>query len=407
MSGNNGKVPPHSLEDEMACLGSMILDPDAIPQAASLLTADDFYRNDHRQIFQAITNIFERNDPIDVVQLRNELSRTGKLDEVGGIEYPVRLTESVPSSANTEFYAKEIRDRSLRRQLISAGSSLAHQAYDETVSLDELSNQLETDVLEIADKVIPDMIALDTVQTEPVHWLWNNRFPLGKLSVIAGDPGLGKSFLTLSMAAYVSAGIPWPDEPNERNPGGKVILLSAEDDIADTIKPRLNSMSADCKNIIAIESVKSLDTDVSKLERAIKKTEGIRLVVIDPISAYIGVKRDGHSNTEIRAILAPLAKLAANYRVTVLAVSHLNKGGQASPLYRIMGSLAFSAAPRTVWAVIREEQPDPLCKTYRRLLLPIKNNLAPDTGTGMAFSIMDGRVVWEPMPIQISAQGEG
>ena len=401
---SKGRVSPHSLDDEMAVLGSMILDPDAITEEQSILQTEDFYRQDHRTIYQAIVSVSEKTDSIDYVQLKNELERAGKLDAVGGIEYLIRLGDSVPSSANIIYYAQNVKDAAIRRAYISTGTHLVNQAYDETIPMDDLNDQAD-EIIRIAEKVETGVICLDTVETQPVHWLWFNRFPLGKLSVIAGDPGLGKSFLTLSMAAYVSAGIPWPDMPNESNPAGKVILLSAEDDIPDTIKPRLEAMSASCENIAALESVQNLSGDLAKLERAIKKIEGIRLVVIDPISAYIGTKIDGHSNTEIRSILKPLKELAAKYRVAVLAVTHLNKGGPNNPIYRVMGSLAWTAAARTVWTVVKEqnEQPDPLCKVERRLLLPVKNNLAPDAGTGMAFFIQDGAVFWEPTPIQTTA----
>lgn len=401
---SSARVPPQNLECEMCVLGSMILDPDAIAVAQSIVEANDFYRNDHRTIYKAIIKVFEKNDSIDLVQLRDELKQAGKLDEIGGVEYPVRLTESVPSSANIKYYAQQVKDAAIRRAYISTGTHLANQAYDVSAPMDELHNQAN-EIIHIAEKVASKVICLDTVETQPVRWLWRNRFPLGKLSVIAGDPGLGKSFCTLSMAAYVSAGIPWPDMKNESNPSGKVILLSAEDDLDDTIKPRLEAMSANCRNIMALESVQNLSGDLAKLERGIKQTENVRLVVIDPISAYLGTKIDGHSNTEIRAILKPLAELAAKYGIAILCVTHLNKGGPNNPIYRVMGSLAWTAAARTVWTVVKEkdQQPDPLCKTERRLLLPVKNNLAPDSGTGMAFSIIDGAVVWEPIPIQTTA----
>jgi AAA domain-containing protein/DnaB helicase-like protein len=404
---NDERKPPEDITSELSVLGSIILDSgqEATAEVVAILSVEDFFRQDNRIIYQALLNLYNQVGVIDLVLLKSELERMGKLKEIGNVEYLVRLTESVPSTANAKYYAENVRNMALRRAYISTGTQLVNQAYDVTIEMDDLYNQAD-EINRIAEQVAPDVICLDDVETQQVHWLWFNRFPLGKLSVIAGDPGLGKSFLTLSMAAYVSAGIPWPDMPNESNPSGGVILMSAEDDIDDTIKPRLEAMSADCQNITFPTKVENLSTDIVKLERAIKQTEGVRLVVIDPISAYIGTKIDGHSNTEIRSILKPLKELAARYGIAILCVTHLNKGGPNNPIYRVMGSLAWTAAARTVWTIVKEknEQPDPLCKVERRLLLPVKNNLACDTGTGMAFFIQDGAVVWEPKPIQTTAQ---
>lgn len=261
----------------------------------------------------------------------------------------------------------------------------------------------------------PVVVRLADVQPEPVAWLWPGRFALGKLTLIAGDPGLGKSFLTLDMASRVSTGAGWPDRPSERITPGGVVLLSAEDAIADTIRPRLDAAGADVARIVALEAIRSvgdngresarafdLSRDLPALEAAIRSVEGCRLVVIDPVTAYLGGV-DSHKNAEIRGLLAPLGAIAERHRVAVVAVTHLNKSGGGPAIYRAMGSLAFAAAARAAWAVSKDKD-DP----RRRLLLPIKNNIAPDTG-GLAYRIeplgVDGcpALAWEPDPVSISA----
>lgn len=261
----------------------------------------------------------------------------------------------------------------------------------------------------------PVMVRLSEVASEPVSWLWPGRIALGKLTLVAGDPGLGKSFVTLDVAARVSTGAPWPDRPGERREPGGVVLLSAEDGIADTIRPRLDAAGADVERIVALEAVRIVDADgresarafdltcdLPALEAAIREVGDCRLVVIDPVTAYLGGV-DSHKNAEIRGLLAPLAELAARYGVAVVAVTHLNKSGGGPAIYRAMGSLAFTAAARAAWAVSKDKD-DPA----RRLVLPIKNNLAPDAG-GLAYRI-EGRgagdcpvVAWEPDAVNVSA----
>ncbi|MEM6853312.1 MAG: AAA family ATPase [Planctomycetota bacterium] len=242
----------------------------------------------------------------------------------------------------------------------------------------------------------PSVTKLSSVQPTKVRWLWPDRLALGKLTLLAGDPGLGKSYLTLDLAARVSAGLPFPGDTASKygNLPRKVILLSAEDDPADTIRPRLDAAGADCDHVLLMKGVRfaekeravNLREDIRHLEALVKSLQGeCRLIVIDPISAYLG-DDEGHSNTKVRNMLAPLAKLAQDHGVAVLAVTHLNKGGGQGPtnaIYRTMGSLAFTAAARTVHLVARDPaDPD----GQRRLMLPIKNNLGHDR-TGWGFTL--------------------
>lgn len=256
----------------------------------------------------------------------------------------------------------------------------------------------------------PVLTCLADVQPCEVEWLWPKRIAIGKITMLAGDPGLGKSFCSMDIAARVSAGKAWPDAPDvPRQPGG-VIVLSAEDALDDTIRPRLDAAGADASRICAIEAVHDLDPmtgkprrrgfhldkDIDNLAHALRQLKDCRLVIIDPISAYLG-DSNSHNNAEVRALLSPLSDLAARYRVAVLAISHLNKGhGEA--MYRIMGSLAFVAAARAGYAVVKDSKDD---TGQRRLILPIKNNLGDDE-SGLAYRIMETagddqpHVEWEP-----------
>jgi hypothetical protein len=261
----------------------------------------------------------------------------------------------------------------------------------------------------------PRLVRLSDVRPQAIEWLWPDRFALGKLSLIAGNPGLGKSFLTLDVAARISTGAAWPDDPDgvTRDPAS-VVLLSAEDAVEDTIAPRLVTAGADMRRIVALEAVETrgddgepperhfdLTRDLAALAAAIESVEGCRLVVIDPLTAYLG-RTDAHANADVRGVLAPLAKLAERYRVAVIGVSHFNKAAGGAAIYRTMGSMAFVAAVRSAWGVVA----DP-AERERRLLLPIKSNIAADPG-GLAYGIATGsdgsaRVAWEPGRVDISA----
>lgn len=264
--------------------------------------------------------------------------------------------------------------------------------------------------------VCPVVTRLSAVQPEPVRWLWPGRIALGKLTLLVGDPGLGKSFLSIDIAARVSTGRPWPDSPGAFNEPGGVVMLSAEDDIADTIRPRLDAAGADVERVVALRAVRRRDvggaireahfdltTDLNSLAAAAEAVDDCKLVVIDPISAYLGAT-DSHVNSDVRAALSPLADLAARLNVAVLGVTHLRKG-EGPAVYRAIGSVAFIAAARAAWSVSKDSD-DPTGR--RRLFLPIKNNLGNDqSGLAFWFSGTPGApapvLAWEPEPVEVSA----
>jgi hypothetical protein len=229
------------------------------------------------------------------------------------------------------------------------------------------------------------------IERQQLRWLWPGRIPLGKLTLFAGDPGLGKSFVTLDIAARVTQGSPWPDGA-ENTQAGSVVILSAEDDAADTIRPRLEVAGADLARVHILQAVRrakatgetslelfSLETDLVALQDAVTSLGDVSLIVIDPLSAYLGGV-DSHVNAKVRSLLAPLSGAAAGMGVAVVAVTHLNKNS-SSALYRASGSIAFVAAARAVWLFAKNPD-DPA----QRLMLPGKMNLAPEL-TGLAYRL--------------------
>lgn len=240
------------------------------------------------------------------------------------------------------------------------------------------------------------------VVCQKTEWLWPGRVPLGKLTLLVGDPEQGKSFLTVDMAARVTRGRAWPDG-TKRSSRGSVLILAAEDHAEDTVVPRLKKAGATLSKCSILKGTRgedglarplSLDRDLSVLRRVLLKMPDCRLVVVDPIGAYLG-NVDGNNNSQLRSILFPLSQLAAERNIAVVLVNHLNKRSGRKALYRAMGSMAFVAVARAAWLVARDPNDDD-----RRYMLSLKNNLA-NAPKGMAFRLAAAnkraiaKIAWE------------
>lgn len=218
---------------------------------------------------------------------------------------------------------------------------------------------------------------LSAVEPEEVSWLWPSWLALGKLALVDGDPGLGKSAMTLDLAARVSSGKSFPDGAECESAG--VVLLSAEDGLADTIRPRLDAAGADTSKILALATVPdedghdrflSIPEDLPIIEKGIRRV-GARLVVVDPLMAFLSGDTNSHRDQDVRRALAPLAGLAEKTGASVLVVRHLNKAAANNPLYRGGGSIGIIGAARMAFVVGKDPQDED-----RRVLASTKNNLA-------------------------------
>jgi hypothetical protein len=225
---------------------------------------------------------------------------------------------------------------------------------------------------------------MSDVKPETVKWLWADRIPLGKLTILDGDPGLGKSLITCDIAARVSTHSPMPDgTANTLDGPAGVLFLSAEDGLADTIRPRLDAAEADPSRIAARVYVKSAD-DISGIERlptladiAVLEADiaaiSAKLVIIDPLMAHLPDGVNANRDQEVRKALAPLAKLAESTGVAIVVVRHLNKMVGGNPLYRGGGSIGIIGAARS--GLLVAPDPDDESGT-KRVLAVIKSNLA-------------------------------
>jgi putative DNA primase/helicase len=254
------------------------------------------------------------------------------------------------------------------------------------------------------------------IEAEKIEWLWPGRLARGKHTCLAGEPGTGKSQLSIAIVATLTTGGKWPCGEGKA-PLGSAIILSAEDGAADTIIPRLLGAGADLAQVHLVSAVRNIDGsqrtlnlqhDLELLERKIAEIGNVALVVVDPVSSYLG-KTDSHKNSEVRGVLEPLSEMAERTRVAILSVTHFAKAGantSTKALHRFIGSIAFTGAPRAAFAVIEDTENE-----GRRLFLHAKNNLAP-APQGLAFrmeeclvgdGILASRTSWDTGPVSITA----
>jgi putative DNA primase/helicase len=233
------------------------------------------------------------------------------------------------------------------------------------------------------------VLDLSQVRASPVDWLWPGRIPFGQFTILDGDPGLGKSTLLLDLAARLTTARPMPDEPDPSStadflrPRGpaSVVLLSAEDGLAETIRPRLEAAGADLTRVAAVpylptrpgEDVLRIPRDLGPLARLIRR-RGARLLIVDPLLAFLEPRVNAHSDQMIRLQLMRLAVLAELRATAVVLVRHLTKQASRTPLYRGGGSIGLIGSARS-GLLVAHDPDDP--SGARRLLVATKSNLGP------------------------------
>jgi hypothetical protein len=184
------------------------------------------------------------------------------------------------------------------------------------------------------------LIRMSDIETEQVHWLWYPFIPYGKFTIIQGDPGEGKTSFVLAMIALLTTGKPLPEGREAAGPIS-VIYQSAEDGLADTIKPRLEMSGADCSRVLVIdESDKELTLCDERLEQAVQET-GAMLIVLDPLQAYLGDNVDMHRANEVRPVFKRLCAMADRTGCAIILIGHINKAQGLKSSYRGLGSIDF------------------------------------------------------------------
>jgi putative DNA primase/helicase len=259
-----------------------------------------------------------------------------------------------------------------------------------------------------ASKTSVELLSSAAIIPTPVHWIWPGWLAEGRLQILAGAPGAGKTTIALSLAAVVSAAGRWPD--GTRTQAGNVVIWSGEDDPSDTLVPRLAAANADRNRVFIVGRAREASAarpfdparDMPSLADAIKRAQEVKLVIIDPI-ALVAVK-DSHRNAETRRDLQPVVDLCRETGAAVLGIHHLAKGTAGrEPVERLIGSIAFAAVARVVMIATKlpAQEPD---LNERRVLMRAKSNIGPDEG-GFAYglaqteledhpSVFASRVLW-------------
>lgn len=245
-----------------------------------------------------------------------------------------------------------------------------------------------------------DFIWGDKVKIEFVDWLWPNRFPLRMLSLMAGIGGVGKSTLALYMAAQITTGRPWIDDPpGTTHEPGDAIILSAEDRPGDIIIPRLMAMQADISRVCILKGSKitmddgrvglvgiddlSKTGDLDLLLEVLDKAPNPKIAFIDPYTSYMGTKSDSNDNIAVRAFLRPLGEIAADYNISMIGITHLNKKEDSSAAFRLLGSVGQQNAARMCWLVAQDPDAED-----RRYMVWLKGNCCPRQ-SGLAYRLIN------------------
>ena len=237
------------------------------------------------------------------------------------------------------------------------------------------------------------VFCLADVATTPISWLWPGRIP-SKLCTLAGNPGQGKSQITIDLAARITTGKKWPDGKKNKCKGS-VLFINCEDEPGDTLKPRLIAAGGDPKKFFVLDFIYdpkgnrvswTFEKGIAEIEAICELHKDLRMIVIDPVTAYMGGK-DGHSASDVRGALRPIMDLANKRNITVLLVSHLNKSSGAEAMNRVNGSGAYVAAARVAFIVGSNK--DEVNNYY---LTVLKTNLSQDK-TACEYSIEPARIV--------------
>lgn len=414
-------LPPQSIEAEQGVLGAILFDASALPDVAAILKPDHFWRDDHQVIFHGMLELLAQGIPVDGITLGGHLADGGNLDRIGGFDALADLANRAPSAANVVFHAGIVREKAARRRIIESADLLRNAAYADSETADVIRANAIARLASIPSTSGPGnaysgisnddlgIVSSESLEPEAIAWLWTDRIAKGKCSLLAGEGGDGKSTLVMQLVASITTGKPLPDATM---PGdtGVCLLLGAEDGQRDTIIPRLIAAEADrskTKIITARVATKSRDgkvlidfksfQDLDYWEEIIARIGDVRLLVADPIPAFLGRGVDDHRNGEIRAVMEPFLALLDRLGVALIGISHLGKSADLkTPTHKILGSVAYGNLARTVHITARD--PD---NKERRILFQCKTNNGP-MQPALAYRIEEAVIIHGEIDIRTS-----
>ena len=381
---------PHNIEAEQCVLGAILINNHALNVVVTHISALDFYRHGHRQIFGAMLALHGRQSVIDPVTLRDELAGAGYLDESGGPAYVACLTDGVPRSANAEHYARIVKQRSVQRAVIERANAAAQCALEDDI--EGAMSALRGGVGAVdgtpvhSDGPTLTLTPASAIAIKPVQWVWQDRLALGTFALLGGREGIGKSALAFTLMADLThgrlAGVFYGIPKN-------VIVSATEDSWAHTIVPRLMAAGANLDRVFRVdahvadhlETPLSLPRDMTELARKIAEVQAAALL-LDPLLSRLDTALDSHKDAEVRTALEPLVSLGDASGCLILGLIHVNKGQSTDALTTLMGSRAFAAVARAVLFVIKDPDNESI-----RLLGQPKNNLGRHDLPTLTFQI--------------------
>ncbi len=392
------RVPPHSVEAEQSLLGGLMLDNSAWDKVADVLTADDFYRKDHRLIFAAIGRLAEEGKPADAVTLSEVLDNRGELPAVGGLDYLASLANETPSAANVRAYAEILRERSILRQLIAAGNEIAGSAYNtEGRDAGELLDTAERRVFEIAERKnrqggfrrLKDILPATIDRIDMLHQSDGDITGIstgfrefdkmtaglqnGDLVIVAGRPSMGKTTLAINIAEHAAIGDNIPTaiysmEMSVEQLAFRMISSLGRIDQGQLRTGRFpdedwsrfnNAVQLMSGAPIFIDDTPAMSpTEMRARARRLKREHGLGLIVVDYLQLMQVPGNKENRATEISEISRSLKALARELSVPVIALSQLNRSvEQRHDKKPVMSDLRESGAI--------EQDADIICFIYR------------------------------------------
>ena len=370
-----GKVPPHDIEAEQAVLGSMLTDKDAVIAAMETLKPDSFYREDDKAIYEAMQNLYNRAEPVDLITLKNELETMSKLEQVGGIEYLANLPEKAPTSANVQKYISIVEDKAMLRTLIKTANELIELGYSQTEEVEDIMDHAEKKIFDVMQNKnqkgyspIKDVLVESFTKLEE---LYNRKqhitgVPTGftdldyrtaglhgsELILLAARPAMGKTAFALNIAANAAirakaSVVIFSLEMSKEQLVNRMLCSEA---MVDSNKIRTGKLEEDdwAKLASAIGPLSEADIviddtpgitvmDIRTKCRKLKLEKNIGLVVIDYLQLITGNnKRVGSREQEISEISRSLKILAKELNVPVIALSQLSRAVEQRPDHRPM-----------------------------------------------------------------------
>ena len=370
-----GKVPPHDIEAEQAVIGSMLTDSDAVTSAIEVLKSEDFYREDNKEIYEAILNLYNRSEPIDIITVKAELESMGKFEKVGGLEYLAELPDKVPTTANAMKYIKIVEEKSTLRRLIKTANEIIELGYSPTEEVDDIMEGAEKKIFNIMqeknqkgysplkDVLVESFTKLEELYNRKQHITGvpsgfieldyrTAGFHGSDLVLIAARPAMGKTAFALNIATYaaVKANIPVAVFSLEMSKEQLVNRILCSEAMVDSNKVRTGKLEEDDWTKLA-EAIGPLseaemyidDTpginimEIRAKCRKLKLEKNIGLVVIDYLQLIQGTnKRGGSREQEISEISRSLKILAKELNIPVIALSQLSRAAEQRPDHRPM-----------------------------------------------------------------------